>query len=64
MRKQLPFLGVILVLAFLRAYLVKLPVLGSLYGFLEFLAIALIIGYILYHIGLHIYLWIKVRREG
>ncbi|MFA9413870.1 MULTISPECIES: hypothetical protein [unclassified Streptococcus] len=63
MKKQLLSLVVILILAILRPYLLKIPVLGPLYGFLEFLTIALIIGYILYHIGLHIYLWVKVRKK-
>lgn len=45
-------------------YLKKLPVVGGLLGFIEFLAILLIIGTILYYLGLHLYLWFKVRKRS
>lgn len=41
----------------------QVPVLKPVAGFLEFLVLAIIVGTILYHLGLHIYLWFKVRKK-
>lgn len=38
-----------------------LPVIGGFIGFLEFLAVAIIVATILYHISLHLYLWYKAK---
>lgn len=41
----------------------QVPVLKPVAGFIEFLAVAILVGTILYIIGLNLYLWFKVRKK-
>lgn len=63
MKKNLLLTALILLWIIFGSQVKALPVIGGLIGFIEFLTLTFLVGYILYHMGLHIYLWFKVRKE-
>lgn len=63
MKKNLLLTALVLLWVIFGSQVKALPVIGGLIATIEFLAFLILVGMILYSLGLHIYLWFKVRRK-